>query len=310
MPERNGVRVGVYICQCGLNIAATVDVAAVRDFAADLDGVAVARDYKFMCSETGQSLIRDDIKAMGLNRVVVGACSPLMHEGTFRGACEEAGLNGYLFQMSNLREQCSWVHHDRKRATEKAKALINAAVARVKLHESLETTKAEINPATLIVGGGIAGIQAALEIAEAGHPVILVERDPSVGGHMASFDKTFPTLDCAACILTPKMVSLSHRKNIRLLTWSEVESVSGFVGSFTVKVRRKARYVDIEKCTGCGQCWTHCPASRLPSRRAIKLYDRVIKVHDPSNGAAATPMSRASVPQARQAAQRETLPSA
>lgn len=281
MPDDDRVRVGVYICHCGVNISATVDVLAVREYAENVDGVVVARDYKFMCSETGQSIIRDDIREHGLTRVVVGACSPLMHEMTFRGACEEAGLNGYLFQMCNLREQCSWVHSDRREATEKAKALINAAVARVRLHEPLETKRASVNPATLIVGGGIAGIQAALEIAESGQPVILVEREASVGGHMASFDKTFPTLDCAACILTPKMVSVTHRKNIRLLTWSEVESVSGYVGNFKVKVRRKARYVDTEKCTGCGQCWTHCPATRVPSRRAIKLYDRVIKVHDP-----------------------------
>jgi len=274
-------RIGVYICHCGVNIASTVDVAAVRDFAAQLDDVEIARDYKFMCSETGQSLIRDDIRELGLNRIVVGACSPLMHETTFRGACEEAGLNAYLFQMCNLREQCSWVHSDRAQATAKAKALINAAVTRVGLHEELETTRADINPTTLIIGAGIAGIQAALEIAESGSPVVVVEREPSVGGHMASFDKTFPTLDCAACILTPKMVSITHRKNIRLLTWSEVEEVTGYVGNFKVKVRKKARFVDTDKCTGCGQCWSHCPSTRIPSRRAIKIYDRTIAVHDP-----------------------------
>lgn len=252
------LRIGVFVCHCGVNISQTVDVESCRDFAAKCPGVAVARDYKFMCSNTGQEQIERDIRDLRLNRVVVAACSPLMHEPTFRGACEKAGLNKYLFQMANIREQCAWVHDDRRLATEKARALINAAVRRVAVQEPLEPFEAKINSATLIIGAGIAGIQAALEIAEAGHPVYLVEREPTIGGKMANFDKTFPTLDCSACILTPKMVSVSHRPNIRLRTWHEVESVSGFIGNYTVRLRRKARFVDPLRCTGCGQCISHC----------------------------------------------------
>ncbi|NUP89633.1 MAG: 4Fe-4S dicluster domain-containing protein [Candidatus Sumerlaeia bacterium] len=279
------LRIGVFVCHCGVNISQTVDVESCRDFAAKCPGVAVARDYKFMCSNTGQEQIERDIRDLRLNRVVVAACSPLMHEPTFRGACEKAGLNKYLFQMANIREQCAWVHDDRRLATEKARALINAAVRRVAVQEPLEPFEAKINSATLIIGAGIAGIQAALEIAEAGHPVYLVEREPTIGGKMANFDKTFPTLDCSACILTPKMVSVSHRPNIRLRTWHEVESVSGFIGNYTVRLRRKARFVDPLRCTGCGQCISHCPASRLPSRREILLGGAVMtEVLPPSNG--------------------------
>lgn len=269
-------KIGVYICHCGVNISHTVDVEACRDYIEKADGVAVARDYKFMCSNTGQELIQGDIEELGLTRVVVAACSPLMHETTFRGACDGAGLNPYLFHMANIREQCAWVHDDRKLATEKARALINAAVYRVALQKPLEPLRAKISPATLVVGAGIAGIQAALELAESGNPVYLVEREPSVGGKMAMFDKTFPTLDCAACILTPKMVSISHRKNIKLMTFHEVVAISGYIGNYKVRVRKKARYVDPDKCTGCGQCWSHCPAARIPTRREIRLPDKVV----------------------------------
>jgi len=263
------VRIGVYICHCGVNIAATVNVAEVRDFIAQQPNVAIARDYKFMCSDPGQDLIKQDIKNLGINRVVVCACSPLMHELTFRLAAESAGLNRYLVQIANIREHCSWIHDDRDAATKKATALVNAAVRRVALHQPLQITKKPLSKATLIVGGGIAGIQAALEIANAGYHVYLVEREPSIGGRMGTFDKTFPTLDCAACILTPKMVSVGHRTDITLLTYSEVENVSGYIGNFKVKVRKKARYVNTDKCTGCGQCWSNCPATRLPSGRSI-----------------------------------------
>lgn len=277
MEHKNGqVRVGVYICHCGVNIAATVNIAEVRNFIAKQPNVAIARDYKFMCSDPGQDLIKQDIKTMGVNRVVVAACSPLMHELTFRLAAESAGLNRYLVQIANIREHCSWVHDDVEQATKKATALVNAAVKRVALHQPLEMTYSPMNKATLIVGGGIAGIQAALEIANAGYHVYLVEREPSVGGKMGTFDKTFPTLDCAACILTPKMVSVGHRKDITLLTYSEIESVSGYIGNFKIRVRKKARYVDAEKCTGCGQCWSNCPATRIPSGRAIMIGDQLI----------------------------------
>jgi heterodisulfide reductase subunit A len=270
------VRIGVYICHCGVNIASTVNVAEVRDFIARQPGVMVARDYKFMCSDPGQGLIRQDIAILGINRVVVAACSPLMHELTFRVAAETAGLNRYLVQIANIREHCSWVHDDREAATKKACALVNAAVRRVALHRPLEITRKPLNRATLIVGGGIAGIQAALEIANAGHHVFLVEREPSIGGRMGTFDKTFPTLDCAACILTPKMVSVGHRKDITLLSYAEVESVSGYIGNFKVRVRKKARFVDTEKCTGCGQCWSNCPATRLPAGRAIYFGEQLV----------------------------------
>jgi len=252
-------RIGVYICHCGSNIAGVVDVNEVAEFAGSLDSVVVARDYRFMCSDPGQNLIREDIKGLGLNRIVVASCSPTMHEPTFRRVCYEAGINPYLFQMANIREHCSWVTEDKEQATEKAKALVSAAVKRVYYQQPLETKEVPMNPNTLIVGGGIAGIQAALEIADSENKVYLVERTPSIGGHMIQFDKTFPTLDCSACILTPKMTLVGSHPFIELMTYSEVEEVSGFVGNFKVKIRKKARYVDEDKCTGCGVCQTKCP---------------------------------------------------
>jgi len=253
------VKIGVYICHCGLNIADTVDVEEVTKYAATLPSVAVARNYKFMCSDPGQSMIKEDIKELGLNRVVVASCSPLMHEPTFRHAVQEAGVNPYLFEMANIREHCSWITEDHGEATEKAKALVSAAVRRVYYHRPLEPREVPVNPNTLIIGGGIAGIQAALEIADSEHRVYLIERDPSIGGHMIQFDKTFPTLDCSACILTPKMTSVGMHPYIELMTYSEVEEISGFVGSFKAKIRKKARYVNEDKCNGCGVCITKCP---------------------------------------------------
>jgi heterodisulfide reductase subunit A len=253
------VRIGVYICDCGANIAGTVDTKKVTEYAQGLDSVVVARNYKYMCSDPGQNMIKDDIREKKLNRVVVASCSPRMHEPTFRRAVQDAGINQYYFQMANIREQCSWVHENKEMATEKAKALVEAAVNRVKYHEPLQTKEVSVNPNVMVVGGGIAGIQAALEIADAGKRVYLVEKEPSIGGHMAMFDKTFPTLDCAACILTPKMTTVGQHPNINLLSYSEVEEVSGFVGNFKAKIRRKARYVDESKCTGCGECSKVCP---------------------------------------------------
>ncbi len=262
-------KVGVYICHCGSNIAGMVDVAQVAQWARrNLDGVAVSRDYKFMCSSLGQELIEEDIRKEGLTRVVVGACSPHLHEKTFRRACANAGLNPYLMQMASLREQISWVSEDKAAATEKAKLAIAAAVKRVQLHEELEPTRVPVDPTTMVVGGGIAGIQAALELADGGHQVYLVEREPSIGGHMAQFDKTFPTLDCAACILTPRMSEVDAAENITLLSYAEVEEVSGYIGNFEVRVRKKARYVNEELCTGCGICTEKCPK---------KVVDRVFE---------------------------------
>jgi heterodisulfide reductase subunit A len=252
-------RIGVYICHCGSNIAGTVDTEAVTEFARGLEAVVLARNYVFMCSEPGQEIIQIDIKELCLNRIVVAACSPTMHEATFRRVLEKAGINPYLIEIANIREHCSWVTEDRELATEEAKALVGAAVSRVYYHRPLETRRLPFTPATLVVGGGIAGIQAALEIADAGHPVYLVEREPSIGGHMIQLDKTFPTLDCSSCILTPKMTRVGSHPNIELLSLSRVEEVSGYIGNFRVKIRKKARYIDAEKCNGCGLCQEKCP---------------------------------------------------
>ena len=255
-------RIGVYVCHCGTNIAGVVDVVDVANWAAEKlgrQGVIIARDYKFMCSSLGQELIEKDIKELGLTRVVVAACSPHLHEKTFRTAAKNAGLNPYLVELASIREQVSWVHTDKAVATEKSKAVVSGAVSRVIENEPLEEMKVPINPNTLVVGGGIAGIQAALEIANAGFHVYLVEREPSIGGHMAQFDKTFPTLDCSACILTPRMVEAGTHPNITLLTWSEVEKVTGYVGNFNVTIRKKARFIKEADCTGCGICQEKCP---------------------------------------------------
>jgi heterodisulfide reductase subunit A2 len=253
------MKIGVYICHCGSNIGGTVDCAEVARWAAGLENVAVSRDYKFMCSSTGQELIETDIRESGVDRVVVASCSPHMHEPTFRGACARAGLNPYMFEMANVREHCSWVLTDKAEATVKAKELIAAAVSRVAWHQPLIEMQAPVNKNTLVVGGGIAGIQAALEIANGGYQVYLVEREPSLGGHMAQLDKTFPTLDCSACILTPRMFDAGNHRNITLLSYSEVESVSGYIGNFRARIRKKARYVNEELCTGCGTCQEKCP---------------------------------------------------
>jgi len=253
-------KVGIYVCHCGSNIAGMIDVEEVARWAGqNIKDVVVSRDYKFMCSSLGQKLIEDDIRQEGLTRVVVAACSPHLHEKTFRRACQNAGLNQYLCQMTNIREHVSWVSTDRQAATEKAKALVAAAAERVKYQRPLEPAAVKVNPATLVIGGGIAGLQATLELADAGYPVYLVEREPSIGGHMAQFDKTFPTLDCSACILTPKMSEVGQHEKVKMFTYAEVEEVSGSVGCFKVKIRQKARHVIYEKCTGCGICVEKCP---------------------------------------------------
>lgn len=255
-------RIGVYVCHCGSNIAGTVDVEEVARWAGEAlrgRGVVVSRDYKFICSSLGQELIEKDIRELGLTRVVVAACSPHLHENTFRTAAKNAGLNPYLCDLVSIREQVSWVHPDKAAGTAKSKAVLAGGVERVLYNEALEPLRVPIHPATLVVGGGIAGIQAALEIADAGFPVILVEREPSIGGHMAQFDKTFPTLDCSACILTPRMVSAGTHPNISLYTYAEVTRVDGYVGNFTVTIRQKARSIDTELCTGCAICQEKCP---------------------------------------------------
>jgi heterodisulfide reductase subunit A len=251
-------KVGVYVCHCGINIAVKVDVAKIVEFAASLPFVSLAREYKFMCSDPGQELIQNDLKKGLIDRVVVASCSPLMHEATFRNVLACADENPYLFQMANIREHVSWVTEDKGEATRKAKALIAAATQRITLHQPLWRNKVAVHPDVLVVGGGIAGIHAALTMAEAGKRVYLVEREPTIGGHMAKFDKTFPTLDCSACILTPKMSSVKAHPNITLWTHSEVAGVTGYVGNFTVTVKRKPRYVKEDLCVGCLDCIEAC----------------------------------------------------
>ena len=255
-------RIGVYVCNCGLNIAGTVKVKEVAEYASSLPNVVVAREYIFACSDPGQEMIKNDIREFGLNRIVVAACSPHMHERTFRRVIREAGLNPYLLQIANIREHCSWVHDEG--ATDKAKDMVRAAVMRVARQEALVVTEVPIIQSALVVGGGIAGIQAAIDIANAGYQVYLVEKDPSIGGHMIQLDKTFPTLDCSACITTPKMSDVGSHPNIELLTYSEVEEVSGYIGNFIVKIKKKARSVNMDLCTGCGACQEKCPA-KAPS---------------------------------------------
>jgi heterodisulfide reductase subunit A len=275
--ETNGARrIGVYICHCGTNIAGTVDVKALAEYAAALPGVAVSRHYRYMCSDPGQELIKQDIRDHKLNRIVVVACSPQLHEKTFRNATAEGGINPYFFQMVNVREHDSWVHEDKAAATAKAKDLVRAATYRVKFHKPLEKRSVPIHPAVLVVGGGIAGIHAALSLANAGKHVYLVEREPTIGGHMAMFDKTFPTLDCAACILTPKMTAVRSHPNITLWTLSEVAAVEGFVGNYQVTVRRKPRYIIEDACIGCLECIEACvyKEARVPDEFNLGLGKR------------------------------------
>jgi len=267
------IRIGFYICHCGINIAGKVRVEEVAAFTRELKNVVIARDYKFMCSDPGQEMIEKDIKEYDLNRVVVASCSPRLHEKTFQGACRRAGLNPYFFQMASVREQVSWVTKDEDVATRKAETLAAAAINRVNYHERLSARKVKVHPDIMVVGGGIAGMQAALDIGSSGHRVYLVEKSSTIGGHMLQFDKTFPTLDCAACIGTPKMVEVAQNANIELLSYSEVEEVSGYIGNYTVKIRRKPRYVIEGVCTGCGECVNVCPVS-VPSEWDENLDNR------------------------------------
>jgi len=255
-------RIGVFICWCGSNISATVDVQKVAEVMKSEPGVVYSANYQYMCSENGQQLIKNAIKEHNLTAIVVGSCSPRMHEATFRKTAEAAGINPYMVEIANIREHCSWIHKDMDEATEKAVVLVRTAIAKVKLNAPLMAGESPVVKRALVIGGGIAGIQAALDIADAGFEVDIVEKNATIGGRMAQIDKTFPTLDCSACILTPKMVDCAQHEKIDILSYSEVEEVKGFVGNFNVKIRRKARYVDETKCTGCKVCMEKCPSKK------------------------------------------------
>jgi len=259
-------RIGVFICHCGENISRTVDVERVAQEVGRLPGVAFSTDYKYMCSDPGQNLLKKAIQEQKLSHVVVAACSPRMHEKTFRKAVEAAGLNPFLCEMANIREHCSWVHENREEATVKAIDIVGMMVERVKKNRVLPTITVPVTKRSLVIGGGIAGIQAALDIADCGHEVILVEREPSIGGHMAQLSETFPTLDCSQCIMTPKMVDVANHPRIKLYTYSEIEKVDGYIGNFQVTIKKKARSVDEDKCTGCGVCMTKCPQKKIPNK--------------------------------------------
>lgn len=256
-------RIGVFVCHCGENIAGTVDCDSVAKRSAGLHGVVYSLDYKYMCSDPGQSKVKNAIREHRLDGVVVGACSPRMHEITFRNACAEAGLNPYLCEMANIREHCSWVHPKGEETTQKAFDIIKLLVEKVKRNTSLYPIKVPVTKTAIVVGGGVAGIQAALDIANAGNKVLLVEKEPSIGGHMAMLSETFPTLDCSQCILSPRMVEIAQHPNITLYTYAELESLDGFIGNFKAKIRQKAKSVDQKVCTGCGDCWEKCPTKKI-----------------------------------------------
>ncbi len=260
------MRIGVFVCHCGSNIAGTVDCKAAAESALSLPDVVYATDLMYSCAEPGQAAIEKAIHDYALTGVVVASCSPRMHEPTFRRTVERAGLNRYMFEMANIREHVSWIGKDKVANTNKACELIAMAVAKLRNDRPLHSQSFDVTKKVLIIGGGIAGIQAALDCADGGIPVILVEREPTIGGKMAKLDKTFPTVDCSACILGPKMVDVAQHPNITLYACSEVEDITGYVGNFDVTIRKKTTYVDWDKCTGCGACTEKCPSKNVPDR--------------------------------------------
>lgn len=265
-------RIGVFICHCGINIAGTVDIPKVVEEIKNYPGVSYVTDYKYLCSDPGQDLVKKAIQENKLDGVVIAACSPTLHENTFRRASASAGMNPYQCEIANIREQCSWVHKDKKAATPKAIKIIKSIIEKVRLNESLVPIGVPITKRALVIGAGISGIQASLDIANSGYEVVLLEREPSIGGHMAQLSETFPTLDCSQCILTPKMVETGQHPRIKLYTYSELEDVSGYIGNFKVKIRQKASYVDRDLCNGCGLCIEKCP-TKVPSE-----FDRFLGV--------------------------------
>ncbi len=271
-------RTGVFICHCGINIAGTVDVKKTAKELSKHPGVVHSEEYVYMCSDPGQNLIKDAIKEKKLDNVIVACCSPTLHETTFRNAVKSAGINNFQCEIANIREQCSWVHKDMDKATEKAIKIAKNAVERVRRNESLDPISIPVTRRALVIGGGISGIQSALDLANSGFEVVMVERSPSIGGHMIQLSETFPTLDCSQCILTPKMVEVSKHPKIKLMTSSEVQEVSGYVGNFKVKILKKPTYVDPDKCTLCDECTKVCPVVvpnefdlGLTGRRAIYI---------------------------------------
>ncbi len=267
-------RIGVFVCHCGTNIAGTVDVKSVAEALKSEPGVVFSTDYQYMCSQAGQDIIKNAIKEYNLTGIVVCSCSPRMHEATFRKTAKAAGINPYMVEIANIREQCSWVHKEMPIGTEKAIILAKAAVAKVNLNAPLTPGESPVTKRALVIGGGIAGIQTALDIAEAGFPVDIVETKPTIGGKMSQLDKTFPTLDCAACILTPKMVDVAQNENIRIFSYSEVTEVGGFVGNFEVTIKRRARFVKEDICTGCGACTEKCPMKKVPNEFNLGMDNR------------------------------------
>ncbi len=267
-------RVGVFVCWCGSNIAGTVDVEAVSEALKNEPGVVFSTNYQYMCSQAGQDMIKDAVKEHNLTGIVVCSCSPRMHEATFRKTAAAAGLNPYMVEIANIREQCSWVHKDVETGTQKAIILGKAAIAKVNLNTPLTPGESPVTKRALVIGGGIAGIQSALDIADAGFPVDIVETKPTIGGKMAQLDKTFPTLDCAACILTPKMVDVAQNENIRIFSYSEVSEIKGFVGNFDVTIKKNARYVKEDICTGCGACVEKCPMKKVPNEFNLGMDNR------------------------------------
>ena len=267
-------RIGVFVCWCGSNIAGTVDVKAVAEALGHEPGVVFSTDYQYMCSQAGQNMIKDAVKEYNLTGIVVCSCSPRMHEATFRKTAAAAGLNPYMVEIANIREQCSWVHKEMPVGTEKAIILGKAAVAKVHLNAPLTPGESPVTKRALVIGGGIAGIQTALDIADAGFEVDIVEKKPTIGGKMAQLDKTFPTLDCAACILTPKMVDVAQHEKIRIFSYSEVTAVKGFVGNFNVTIKKNARFVNEDICTGCGACVEKCPQKKVPNEFNLGMDNR------------------------------------
>ncbi len=267
-------RVGVFVCWCGSNIAGTVDVEAVSEALKNEPGVVFSTNYQYMCSQAGQDMIKDAVKEHNLTGIVVCSCSPRMHEATFRKTAAAAGLNPYMVEIANIREQCSWVHKDIPTGTEKAIILGKAAIAKVNLNTPLTPGESPVTKRALVIGGGIAGIQTALDIADAGFEVDIVEKKPTIGGKMAQLDKTFPTLDCAACILTPKMVDVAQNEKVRIFSYSEVSEIKGFVGNFDVTIKKNARFVKEDVCTGCGACVEKCPMKKVPNEFNLGMDNR------------------------------------